>query len=547
MKKFATKLLVGIFSLVALSPIFGAVQTAMGTAATAEEKQGKQLDVYVIAGQSNAVGCSNISSVDAASIKTEYTNGFENVYFYNRSEGRFEKDLYEKVKFGQGATDAEFGAEIGIADVLKSNATTTEALIVKCAYGATYLTDNTSKDASKRWGNWCPPSMPRSNETISASNAEVGTFGAKISGHLYDKCMATVEEAVQAYEAEGYTASLKGTFWMQGEAECDGSYASGDYKGHLTALINDMREDYVEIFQDDYAVYSPFVIGKIAPTFAGGGSTVEAVRSIQEQVASAMSSVYCVETEDYIIVGPDGNPAPGCDDRFHFNGNDMLSLGKEVGNKLIFGNQPHVQIITTPGGSADIQSAMLTGEPVAITFTANKNWRLTKVYKDDVDVTADVVDGKYTVTDTEGIHVVKAEFAENAKYKINFIYDKAMGSVASNRIGASYVGTQITVTVEANEGYLVKSVTFNGQAVSPDDKGKYVITIADGKNDFAVEYENQTGETPPEQKPEDGNKPSENTPSGEDKNGGCGGTMSALTAISLLLPLAIFAGKKKEN
>lgn len=534
MKKFFKSL---IPSLMIVASILPFVKNVRFTSASATQEP-KSLNVYVIAGQSNAVGCSNVSSVSTQYLKDEYTNGFENVYFYGNSEGRYEKDLYEKVKFGQGASTAEFGAEIGIADALLSNGT--ETLIIKCAYGATYLTDNTTKEASKRWGNWCPPSMPRSDETISADNAEVGTFGAKISGRLYDTCIATVAEAVKAYENEGYTTTLKGTFWMQGEAECDGSYASGDYKGHLTALINDMRNDYVEIFQDDNSIYAPFIIGKIAPTFSGGGSTVEAVRAIQEQVASTLGSVYCVETEEYIIVGSDGNPAPGCDDRYHFNGNDMLSLGKAVGEQFISGNEPRLEVIVGSGGSANIENAVLTGEPITITFTANKNWHLAKVYKNNIEVTSNIVNNTYTVTDTEGFHIIKAEFAENAKYKINSIYDKNKGSVTANRIGGSnYVGTEIIMTVKANDGYTIKSVTFNNQPIQPNTNGKYEITIVDGENNFAVEFESLSinGNTDPDNPSTDG----------DTTNNGCNSSLSVIAIFPLLLSAFALTSKKNND
>ena len=434
-----------------------------------------------------------------------------------------------------------------------------ETLIIKYAYGGTYLTDNTTNEAfSKRWGNWCPPSMPRSNETIIAENAEAGTFGQKLSGRLYDNCIATVTEAIKAYEKEGYVPSLKGTFWMQGEADCDGSYASKDYKAHLTALIKDIRSDFVEIFQDDTAAYAPFVIGKIASTFNGGGSNIEAVRTIQEQVANSLESVYCVETKDYIIVNSDGTLAEGCDDRYHFNGNDMLSIGKAVGEQILAGSKPRLQVITTSGGSANIKSALLTGNPIAITFTPNKNWSLSKVYKNNVDVTSNVVNNTFTITETDGFYIIKAEFVEYSKYRLNTIYDEEKGSVIANRMGGTnYVGTEITLTVEPKEGCIVKSVTFNNQPLHPNANGKYVIAIVEGENDFVVVFESLTINDKPDNNNPNNNtgnetendKPSvDNTPSKEQTaKEGCFSSTSIIAIFPLLLSACALKIKRNKR
>ena len=405
MKKFASVILSGLFALVSLTPFLASVRSASAT-----QQEVKQLDVYVIAGQSNAVGCSNVDSVSPQYLKDEYTNGFENVYFYNRSEGRFEKDLYEKVKFGQGATDKEFGAEIGIADTLLSNGTQTETLIIKCAYGATYLTDNTSNNASKRWGNWCPPSMPRSNETISATDAEVGTFGAKLSGHLYDKCMATVEEAVEAYESEGYKANLKGTFWMQGETDAQNSVKNTLYETYLKALISDLRAEYTKLSLLD-AETSPFVIGKIAPTFNWDNTTtragVQVVRAVQDKVALETPYVVTVETEDYIIVDPaTGTFTSGCHDKSHFGADDMVRLGRDVGEAC---TKPNAEMTVVGNGS--YEHKIQDGYDV-FTLIPAENASIFEVLVDGVDMVIDVILGGNTFrVPRNAAHTVKITFA----------------------------------------------------------------------------------------------------------------------------------------
>ncbi|MBQ5926656.1 MAG: hypothetical protein IIX01_01880, partial [Clostridia bacterium] len=136
-------------------PCFSTVKTK----ASAQEE--KTIDVYLIAGQSNAVGYSNVSSVDSSRVKSEYQTGFDNIYFYGRSEWAYHTTYNTPVKFGQGQNADRFGAEVGIADVLQpyyTDASGKEAIIVKYSAGGTYLTDNTVHSFTETFGNWCPPS-----------------------------------------------------------------------------------------------------------------------------------------------------------------------------------------------------------------------------------------------------------------------------------------------------------------------------------------------------------------------------------------------------
>lgn len=372
----------------------------------------KSIDFYLIAGQSNAAGYSEWDKISAADMKSKYTSGYENIYFYGRADMKYTTNFSTRVKTGLGISQDRFGAELGIADVLSESNTTGEAMIVKYACGGTYLTDNLGS-RSERYGNWCPPSMTRKD--------------LKISGKLYDEFIDTFLKATKHYTELGYKVNLKGTFWMQGEAECDGTYSSANYKGHLTTLIDDLRKDYVKILNDEKAAEAPFVIGKICPTFAGGNSAVDAVRQIQEDVAAVTPRVYLAETSDYVMVDENGRWTNGFDP-YHFTGNDMLSLGKRVGNifveanKPLEANEPHVAVKVEGNGKADRELVVLTGEPTAITFTPTKeHYVLNKVIYDDEDVTDKVINGKYTVTDTQGFHRLVAIFKEEEKY--NFTID----------------------------------------------------------------------------------------------------------------------------
>ena len=614
MKRFFLKLISLAFAFTLCAPVLSAFPKREA-AAEAE----KTIDVYVIAGQSNAVGYSNVSSVDTDRKKPEYQTGFDNLYFRGRSEWAYHNGYDVPVKFGQGQNADRFGAEVGIADTLQpyyTDASGKKAIIVKYSAGGTYLTDNTKHNFTQTFGNWCPPSK--------ISQSSTGQ-----SGILFAGLVNTITETVSYYEQAGYTVALKGTFWMQGEAETDGTFAQ--YGEFLTAFINDYRERCVTVFDTDNAALAPFIIGKIAPTFNGGnGTNVQAVRNLQEQGASALNAVYCVETEDYIIVDPSTNqPATGCYDRYHFNGNDMLSLGQEVGKAFLFGNSPRLEVKITKGeGTSSVYMQELKGEPIEVVFTPAERYYLGKLYKDEVDVTSSVVDGKYVVTDTEGIHllkaefweepnvktqivgegrasvsyaaltgepieitftpekhhslkkltkinletngetdvtaevengrfiftetdgrwVLKAEFAENEKYALKITHDKEKGSVSKNPAAVKYyAGVEVKISVDPERGYAVKSVTFNGEKITAS-QGYYTVTITEGAYEFVVEYESvQQEQTPPA-----GGEPSKDSSSSSSssvvssQSSGCGAGLGGGFAALTVFGAVMIAVKKRR-
>ncbi len=289
------------------------------------------LDMYVIIGQSNAGGYSRVDTV--TNPKDVYSTGFENIYYYGKGDNNIRQSYKDIVKFGYGTTTACFGSEIGIADMISQYNPGNESLIFKYARGGSFLTDNITHTNPIKYGNWCPPSMITENSVDG------------MSGVLYNDFITMLKEAIALYESNGYTVNLKGTFWMQGEAEAGaGTQYSDDYEGHLRALISDVRAEYSEIF-GEYATETPFVIGKICPTFHGGGLGVAAVRDIQEYVARTTDNVYFVETNDYLLINYETNkPAEGCNDTSHFCGDDMLSLGKDVGEAILENSTPTVKI-----------------------------------------------------------------------------------------------------------------------------------------------------------------------------------------------------------
>ncbi len=532
------KFLCGVtaFALTVLS-----VPASLGIA-SAEEKQ--TLDVYLIAGQSNAAGYSTNARLTCSETKkTEYKTGYSNVWYHGKADNHKITAYDQATKLGQGNSTSNFGAEVGMAEIISAQNPDKQSVIIKHAAGGTYLMDNHDNVASTTYGNWCPPSMRTS------------TAVAGLTGKLYNEFVTLVEESVEYYQTAGYEVNLCGTFWMQGEAE-NGAATSEEYATHLKALITDLRTEFADVFDND-ASKAPFIIGKIAPTFAGGGAGVENIRRGQDMVASltgeyAVAQAFTVETKDYIIVDPKTNqPAEGCYDRYHFSSDDMISLGHDVAIAALNYGKPFAMVDLKGEGNVDAAYRALTGEPVTFTFTPKEHYALKKLTKNGVDVTADLVGNTYTVTETTGQVRLVAEFEEVDKYALKIVCDKNGATVSrSKTMTKYYLGEELTLTVNLKDGYSLEKVTFNGQTLTAETNGKYKIVIA-AENTFEVTLKKvQAEQTPPTsdtatETPEDSSSGEETNTTEEKK--GCKSTVGVFGLSAFLLVGAGLASVKKSE
>lgn len=395
-------------------------EASTGSSSSSQDSNEKILDMYVILGQSNALGISNVSLLDKENKDTLDSNRADNIYFYGGGELNEHKTKKTKLSFGQGNNAVRFGAEIGLADYLSKNVLTeNDTLIFKCAYGGTTLTDIPAGNSNKRWGGtWTPPSIdeiPAADRagypcTYTANGVEhTGTYAV---GAIYNKAISWLNSAVDMYEADGYTIRLKGTFWMQGETDAQYSVQEKVYERYLKALISDLRAEYTKLSLLD-AETSPFVIGKIAPTFAWDNITtragVQVVRAAQDKVALETPYVLTVETEDYIIVDPaTGTFASGCHDKSHFGADDMVNLGRDVGEAFF---KPNAQVTVVGNGS--YVHKIQDGYDV-FTLVPSANASIFEVLVDGEDMVIDVIlNGNSFRVPRNAAHTVKMTFVEN--------------------------------------------------------------------------------------------------------------------------------------
>ena len=120
---------------------------------------GREVDVWLMAGQSNSVGYGeNYPSDEAYSEdKALLDSGVSNVWYYGKDEGTANNpSKFVPVTFGLGQTTARSGAEIGIATALADNGRMNA--IIKLAYGSSFIYPYTSASITQQRGSWTPPS-----------------------------------------------------------------------------------------------------------------------------------------------------------------------------------------------------------------------------------------------------------------------------------------------------------------------------------------------------------------------------------------------------
>ena len=249
----------------------------------------KIINVYLIAGQSNAVGYGKDTGKNIEMSDERFSNGFENVLYYGSQErwnGDTLADVFRPLTLGMGVSADHSGAEIGIASAIADNGEMNA--IIKCAWGATHLYPDTVYDISLTQGTWTSPSYIAKHGIDLEKNPMIG--------NMYRRFEKTVRDGIELLIADGYTPVIKGIWWMQGEAEMFTLEMASEYRELFETLIYDMRELVGEISGYDCSE-TPFVCGlpkwntdnSPAPAFQG------MVRTAMTTVAGDLDNVAYVD------------------------------------------------------------------------------------------------------------------------------------------------------------------------------------------------------------------------------------------------------------
>lgn len=257
----------------------------------------KKIDVYLIAGQSNAVGCTKTSTLPS-DFKGET---FDKVYLYQ--EGNFCPTYYGKlikgVHLGMGCNEDHMGIEYGIAKYIQEHSDN-EAVLIRYGYGG-----------SNAYLDWQPSPLWKDSPTF------IGQYGFH-----YKTWAQTVVNGLSLLIKNGFLPVIKGVAWMQGESDADKSQQiAEDYYENLCNLIYTMRTE-LRLPQ------LPFAIGEIS-TKCDVAPWADVVRQAQRKFTETDKNAVLVETKD-IPAGADG---------LHYDGLEDLALGLKFGEALMSFNK----------------------------------------------------------------------------------------------------------------------------------------------------------------------------------------------------------------
>ena len=386
MKK-SKRILLAIMCIALAVCVIGAVSIFAAEEETTTPGSKGEINVWLIAGQSNAVGYGEEVPEDNKT-NPRFTEGFDNVIAYGRLATKDQTE-FTPVKVGMGKSDTSVGAEIGIASAL-GNSGEMHA-VIKYAVGGTKLHPFNGTT-------WTSPSYIDAVQNDDDTTNDINSKWTKV-GDYYEEFMKTLEDGLALLIADGYTPVIKGLWWMQGEAETtlDADWAP-EYEKLLTYLVDDMRRDIAAIANDASLNGDdpmPFVIGKInrnpERTEQAQQDKVDIVNAAQVAVAAKRANVSIVDAANsykYFQY-----------DSWHYNTETQMYLGEQfVANVLKAENK---YLVYADGRYAGINTGMYTaGESVTVTFSTAAGYNITDVTMQIGDAEAvaiELTDGKYTI------------------------------------------------------------------------------------------------------------------------------------------------------
>lgn len=516
----------------------------------AETSVSKNIDMYLIGGQSNAAGYTTVSGLN----EEEKNVKFNNVMYAGQTDKYITggvgqnwleyADFKKYVSAGYGTNIACMGPEYGMAKVL-NNAYTSEnkAFIFKTAAGGTCLQDEPAVYRGS-YGNWYPRSLwsegyePDLNNTI---------LNETYTGYLYKLFVENFKKVYTQLKQNGYNPIVKGMVWMQGEQDiglgCTG--AGKDYAVLLKQFITDIRNDIYSVTGDEKTIDMRFVIGKIATTFATPDNPgVPVINALQDKVARDMDYVETIETSDLIITKYDANGkiVNVGTDQYHFNSKDDITLGERFAEKLLSMEEStdgKVKL-TCANGTADV--IYQNNQIIISDIKADSGYKLSSVIVNDKKYYYKGQSG-YPVTSYQNNQItldvselnnpirylVSIYFGEDTRV-LKIVNDSSKGCVITTPNALKQkIGTRVTVDIRPYTGYEVDTVKFNDEVITASENGKYQIIYGE-ENKLEIIYKNA--------------RENENGPTKEETTG-CNGTIKGLPLFAALAIIPIIKLKKK--
>ena len=182
---------------------------------TLENVTGKKAHIVLLYGQSNADGVSlneYLQYNDVAKY-SEYVAGYDNVFINYCNDGwnASSNKMFQKCTLGCGCSSQTFGPEMGIAEKIKQLYPDETTFIIKWTWGGTALRHE-----------WLD--------------------GSRLRGKLYNSAMDFSLKCLNYLASKGYSLSIEGICWMQGESDAWESDWNLYYKD-TNAFVSYLRHD----------------------------------------------------------------------------------------------------------------------------------------------------------------------------------------------------------------------------------------------------------------------------------------------------------------
>lgn len=303
-----------------------------------------ELDIYMIAGQSNAAGSTNIISAKEGE---RDLNTYENVRYYcnsryiNGADHGVSKE-YGPVHENLGYAEGKVGPELGMARALNDKYATNErkAIIFKVASGGTSLllsedtvsaTGSTSERFFQR-GSWLPSSLGKPEDTDPD----------RPTGYLTRLLKSSVEEFYADLLARGFSAEnihFKALCWMQGETD---RKSSRRYFDVFPEFAKEIRSHICTVSgQPDFVL--PIVVGEISETYTSAMpddvTTNQKMIAVQHKLTEVVPALTVIPSSGYAMNQMENGASVAIgSDTYHWNYHDILEIGELFGNAA-YGNQ----------------------------------------------------------------------------------------------------------------------------------------------------------------------------------------------------------------
>ena len=418
----------------------------------------KDIDIYLIAGQSNAVGQTVADVEQLSMMDSRFEDGFENVLYYGYTDllvgSNLPSDLkIQNAKLGLGFRSQNIcmGPEAGMAYYLSNTRINNNFGIIKYASGASSIYDDVQSKNNKAKGNWYSPSVAEALEEPAADVA--------ISGNCYRVFLETVNRGLQAYKAAGYNPIIKGLAWMQGEAECNQEKYSRNYALMLNALIKDFRENLTTISGQDLSEMD-VVVAKI-PTDYLADKYTSVVREQQQMVADSDVNVKTIDNDGFSYF-----------DGTHYVWQDMLKLGMNFSKAFLEDGRSTTntaKFVISDGGTSKLVSQTAdAGTIIENALIPNTGFELLKENIQFLDIVGKPIEVKYALQGNFLTFIMpECDVIIDVKFKFipQFVIDTDCENGEIYRTNPSrnpYRDEKVTLTFVPDDGYEFSSLKING-------------------------------------------------------------------------------------